>query len=69
MKVVLDLPDKYVYRWMKLYQEIGFDSFDNFIIHSLGIGILTLDVAVQATQPTEDNVIKFEPNYYWDTKR
>jgi len=68
MKFVVDIPDKYVYRWMKLSQEIGFDSFDNFIIHSLGIGIQTLDAAMQATQPTADNVVKFKPKYYWDDK-
>ena len=64
MLIGINLPDKYVSRWMELQQKIGVDSFDGFIIYALGLGIQTLE-AVTKTQGNAENVVQFDPNYYW----
>lgn len=64
MLIGINLPDKYVSRWMELQREIGIDSFDGFIIYALGLGIQTLE-AVNKTQGNIENVVQFDSNYYW----
>lgn len=69
MKVVIDLPDKYVYRWFNLMRKMGIESFDGFLFQAIGIGIQTMNAAYKiknSLASTESNVIDFDKNYYWE---
>jgi len=69
MKVVIDLPDKYVYRWFNFMRKMGIESFDGFLLQAIGIGIQTMNAAYKiknSLASTESNVIDFDKNYYWE---
>lgn len=68
MKIVIDLPDKYVYRWFNLMRKMKIESFDGFILQAIGVGVQTMDAAYKIKSglaPIESNVIDFDKNYYW----
>ena len=65
MRFVVEVPDKYFFRWMELSQKISIDDFDIFILNALGIGIQTISHSVDVLTENADNVIKFNPDYYW----
>ncbi len=64
MLITINIPDPYVQRWLELQQDLRFADFDTFILNALGIGVRTMD-NVRKVQPTNDNVIEFNSDYYW----
>lgn len=64
MLISVNIPDKYIGRWLKLGQGLGFTDFDSFIINALGIGVRTMD-SIRKVNGTEGEVINFNPDYYW----
>ena len=66
MQVVIDIPDKYLFRWDNLRQELKYPDMNSFILKALGIGIRTIEQAIKVMDTNEENVIQFDKNYYWD---
>lgn len=64
MLISVNIPDKYIGRWLELGQGLGFTDFDSFIINALGIGVRTMD-SIRKVNGTEGEVINFNPDYYW----
>lgn len=64
MKVVFDIPDAYLFRWNDLKDKMGLPTMDSFILNAIGIGIKTIDQAINMWDD-KDNVIPFDKDYYW----
>lgn len=65
MLIGVNIPDKYVGRWLELGQSLGFVDFDTFVINALGIGVRTMDSIRKVNSGTVGEVINFNPDYYW----
>lgn len=69
MKVVIDLSDKYVYKWFDFMHKIGIEQFDAFLLQAIGIGVQTMVAAYKIKNGFGDsnsNVIEFDKNSYWE---
>lgn len=64
MKVVFDIPDVYLFRWNDLKDKMGLPTMDSFILNAIGIGVKTIDQAINMWDD-KDNVIPFDKDYYW----
>lgn len=67
MKIVIEIPDKYLFRWKNLQEKVNAPDMESFIIHALGIGIQTINQALAVIGEKDDNVIQFDPEYYWSS--
>ena len=67
MKIVIEIPDKYLFRWKDLQERVNAPDMESFIIHALGIGIQTINQALVVMGEKDDNVIQFDPEYYWSS--
>ena len=65
MLIGVNIPDKYVGRWLELGQSLGFVDFDTFVINALGIGVRTMDSIRKVNSGTVGEVISFNSDYYW----
>ena len=66
MKIVVDIPDKYLFRWNDLREIAGYSDMDSFIITAIGIGIQSIYLATIILHSDQDaKVIQFDKNYYW----
>lgn len=63
MKIVIDIPDKYLFKWSTLKDELGYPDMDSFILSALGIGVQTIAQACKNMRPQYDNVIPFNQEY------
>jgi hypothetical protein len=63
MLIAFNLPDKYIYHFNELRERMGLDSMEQFYVHAMGIGVKTIEQAINLTNPIGDNVIQFDPNY------
>lgn len=69
MRVVVDLPDKYVYKWFDLMQKLNIEKFEMFVLQAIGIGVQTMAAAYKIKSGFGDsnsNVIEFDKNSYWE---
>lgn len=66
MKVVVDIPDKYLFRWNDLRENAGYSDMDSFIISAIGIGVQTIYQATTVLRSDQNTkVVQFDKNYYW----
>ena len=65
MKVTIDIPDKYLFRWKDLKDKTGYFDMESFIIAAIGIGVQTIDQAVSYIGPKDANIVQFDDSYYW----
>lgn len=66
MKIVVDIPDKYLFRWNDLREIAGYPDMDSFIISALGIGVQTIYQATTVLRSDQNTkVVQFDKNYYW----
>lgn len=68
MRVVVDLPDKYVYKWFDLMQKLNIEKFEMFVLQAIGIGVQTMVAAYKIKNglgESNSNVIEFDKNSYW----
>lgn len=65
MLIGVNIPDKYVGRWLELGQSLGFVDFDAFVINALGIGVRTMDSIRKVNSGAVGEVVSFNPDYYW----
>ena len=66
MKIVLDIPDVYLFRWNDLKDKLNYSDMDSFILGAIGLGIRTINQAVNVLNAEEnDNVVQFDQDYYW----
>lgn len=66
MKIVVDIPDKYLFRWNDLRENAGYSDMDSFIISAIGIGVQTIYQATTVLRSDQNTkVMQFDKNYYW----